>query len=154
MEKKESKRNIKHENKSLLQSDGSVMIINDSVLETHYLLSFINKCGIEGKILTQKSAWVALEYLQQEYKAGKSLPKLIILDMQMPELNGCDFLEAFQEVPELIKNYCSIVVINAGEEKCYHDKIMQFPQVKYYLTDTLSLEVIERMIPILINIGR
>lgn len=147
-------RNSTQGNKSLLHSDGSVMIINDSVLETHYLLSFIGKCGVEGKIIIQKSAWAALEYLQQEYKAGMSLPKLIILDMQMPDLNGYDFLEAFQEVPELIKNYCSIVVINAGEEKCYHDKIMQFPQVKYYLTDSLSLEAIEKMIPILINIGQ
>jgi CheY-like chemotaxis protein len=130
---------------------GSIMVVNDSVLETYYAFTILKKTGIEANVLARKSAWEALEFLQQEYVKGQTLPRLIILDMQMPELNGMDFLQAFQHMPHLIRSWCRIVVVNGSEEKMLHDTVMQFPQVIYYLTGPLTFDSVDKVVPILIN---
>ena len=127
------------------KTNGSVMVVNDSILETHHALTILKKNGILGDVLTKHSAWEALEFLQQEYVKGAALPRLIILDMNMPELSGIDFLQAFQHLPELICNWVSIVVVNASEQKDVHDYVIQFPQIIYYHTAPLSFDSLEKI---------
>jgi CheY-like chemotaxis protein len=126
---------------------GSVMVVNDSVLETYHTFTILKKTGVEGVVLSRTSAWDALEFLQQEYVKGAALPRLIILDMQMPELSGIDFLQAFQHLPALIRSWCSIMIVNGSEEKQVHDYVASFPQVVYYLTGPLSFDSIDKLIP-------
>lgn len=130
---------------------GSIMVVNDSVLETYHTFTILKKTGVEANVLSRKSAWEALEFLQQEYAKGNALPRLIVLDMNMPELNGMDFLEAFQHLPQLIKNWCTIIVVNASEEKTLFDEVMRHQQVKYYLTGPLTFDSIDKVVPILLN---
>jgi CheY-like chemotaxis protein len=131
--------------------EGAVMVVNDSVIETYYTLKVLEKAGVSGNVLSCKAAWEGLEFLQKQYVKGRALPKVIILDMRMPELNGVDFLEAFQHMPVLIRDYCKIVVTNGSENQNHHDTVMKFPQVVYYLTGTLSFEMIDKLVPSLIN---
>ncbi len=68
--------------------------------------NFINKIIVQrsdctNHIQVTESAEEALYYLQQQSKfghnGGSSLPDLIFLDINMPKLNGWDFLNEYRE---------------------------------------------------------
>ncbi|HKI47565.1 MAG TPA: response regulator [Balneolales bacterium] len=68
--------------------------------------NFINKIIVQrsdctDRIQITESAEDALNYLQQRdkfsYNGGFPLPELIFLDINMPKLNGWDFLQEYRE---------------------------------------------------------
>jgi len=55
----------------------------------------------------------ALQYLQDHSHDPNFLPEIILLDINMPEISGFQFMEVFDKFPESVRNYCKVYMISS-----------------------------------------
>jgi CheY-like chemotaxis protein len=90
-----------------------VMLIDDSAidLKIHSKILSIHYEGLH--IITCLSGQEALLTLKKHKNLPDQLPDLILLDIQMPDMDGFDFLEKFKKLPAVIVEKCAIVMLSS-----------------------------------------
>ncbi|RYG19646.1 MAG: response regulator [Chitinophagaceae bacterium] len=100
-----------------MEYKNKVMIVDDNPIDqliTEYILKLNHK---KCDIIVMTSAHEALNYLALHENSPEFLPSLIFLDLDMPVMNGFDFLQRFKEYADQVKEGCRIVVVTASETK-------------------------------------
>ena len=75
------------------------LVIDDNKLDCFIAEKIIHNTGLSSKISLFQNALEALQLVKQP-AAGTGGPKtIIIVDIQMPLMNGFEFIEAFEALP-------------------------------------------------------
>ncbi len=90
-----------------------VMLIDDNAMDIFVGKKFLTVSGITNNIITFQSAREALDYLCQYENEPDKLPSLILLDIQMPEINGFQFLELFKNIPADTQEGVKIIMLSS-----------------------------------------
>lgn len=90
----------------------------------------------------------AIRELKQIIKSKESslIPTYIFLDINMPVMNGWDFLEEFHESLIFITEQIGIAMLTSSIATEDYRKSLQYPAVTAYLTKPLDLNKIEGII--------
>jgi CheY-like chemotaxis protein len=96
----------------------NILFIEDDVIEVMKLHRTIAKLGLKHKIVEAENGEDALKILQTVY----DVPDIILLDLNMPKMNGIEFLKELKE-NETLKYIPSIVLTTSSNEQdlkqCY-----------------------------------
>lgn len=92
-----------------MQTLKRIMLIDDNEDDNWYHERVIKKNHADTKVVTVQSGNEALELLQTESTDHLAHPELIFLDINMPGMNGWQFLEEYKQMN--YKGIRSIVVI-------------------------------------------
>jgi CheY-like chemotaxis protein len=91
-----------------------VLLIDDNEIDLFFHDKLIKYQGISEDIVSFTAAQPALEYLA-DYKNSTDIPPtLILLDIQMPEMDGFDFIRVFETLPPGTKSLCHIVMVSSS----------------------------------------
>jgi CheY-like chemotaxis protein len=74
----------------------SVLLIDDSIPINYFHKIIVGKSGIALSCIALNNGQEALDYLQIKQDAQERLPELIFVDINMPVINGWEFLEKFR----------------------------------------------------------
>jgi two-component system chemotaxis response regulator CheY len=91
-------------------SDNVVMFVDDSETALASTKMATSVLPIEG--LQYNSALKALEAI----KSGEAVPNLIITDLNMPDMNGFEFLEALREI-ESVKRVPTLMLTTESRDE-------------------------------------
>jgi CheY-like chemotaxis protein len=78
-----------------------LVVIDDDDVDVESVVRSLNRNGIFGEITVFRDGLDALRALQQESARPSSRPLLILLDLDLPRLNGLEFLDALRSDPRL-----------------------------------------------------
>lgn len=106
-----------------------VMIVDDNVIDQMITSRILKVNYTYGEIVTMMSAAEALDYLDDHINEPALLPNLILLDLDMPSINGFGFLERFNKYANSIKMICSIVVLTASQVENDIARVKSHPDV-------------------------
>jgi CheY-like chemotaxis protein len=112
-----------------------LVVIDDDDVDVESVVRSLNRNGIFGEITVFRDGMEALRALQQEsgLQAPSELssrPLLILLDLDLPRLNGLEFLDALRSDPQL----CGTVVFVLTLSDRLEDKLAAYDrQVAGYL---------------------
>jgi len=90
----------------------SIMLIDDSAVDLFLHERFITLKSIARKITKFDYAGNALKYLSTLDIAD--WPDIILLDIQMPLMDGFDFLDKYEELPEKFRQKCHIIMVSSS----------------------------------------
>ncbi|MET0759705.1 MAG: response regulator [Flavobacterium sp.] len=91
----------------------TVMIIDDNVIDLYISSRMITKNNFGKKVLEYSAADEALKYLQDNQENISVLPQVIFIDIYMPVMSGFEFLEAYDKLPDALKNNCKTFIISS-----------------------------------------
>src|SRR5680860_202055 len=119
-----------------------VLLIEDNEIDNYITKHVITKSKKAQKINVQNSAIDALEFLETLKNNPEEFPDIIFLDIQMPEMDGFGFLEAFKKYPEGIHAQCKVIMLTSSNDPKDINRSLQYPFVKKFLTKPLLFSML------------
>jgi CheY-like chemotaxis protein len=116
-----------------------VMLIDDNSMDNFINKRLIESCEFASDIIVCSSGKEALEY----FNSGQDLPSLIFLDINMPEMNGFEFLESFETMNSEIHNQCKVLMLSTSESFKDLNKANKNRFVKKFLNKPLTVDVLK-----------
>ena len=111
-----------------------ILVVDDMEIEhvvaTHAIKAFDD--AIE--VVSEYGAQEAMDKL----KASETVPDLILLDINMPGMNGFDFLDEFAKLDPLPT--ITIAMLSSSNQASDIERCLEFPFVKHFFTKPLEPE--------------
>ncbi len=76
-----------------------ICMIDDDEIFHLTTVKKLQHAGFEEQILSFKRGYAAIEFLKKQSSLEDDLPKFILLDINMPEIDGWELLEQLQAIP-------------------------------------------------------
>ena len=113
------------------------IVIDDSKLDCFIAEKIIKNTGISETIKSFLQATEALDYIKSP-PADENNRSIILVDIQMPVMNGFKFVEAFERLdPEVIKYY-TIFIISSSINENDLSRVHNYFSVKQFLNKPLT----------------
>lgn len=126
----------------------TVMLIDDNEIDNLINQKMIEAASITEYIYTHTGAKSAIEFLRNMEKidvADKVLPDVIFLDIDMPLMDGFQFLDEFEKLSTSSKKKCKIVMLTSSINPQDFNRSKKYENVKLYLNKPLSHESIVKL---------
>ena len=126
-----------------------IILIDDDIILNLIHRKILNFIGFKGEILDFNNGLQAINYIRQDIQARSALnltPTLIILDLEMPVLNGWEFLKSFGALDSCVKKQFKIIVSSSSTNVDDINNAMKFEIVDEYISKPLTVEIIQRIV--------
>ena len=125
------------------------MVIDDNEIDLYIAKRVMDRYSFTDEVIIMDSAKNALSYLTEKQSDLSALPDLILLDINMPGMNGFEFLDAYTQLPEKIKRNCIIMMLTTSTHTEDKQKACGNPYVRSYLNKPLDKDKLEELNSIL-----
>lgn len=115
-----------------------IMLIDEDEIDNIINQKIIESNNFSEKIQVHQTGGEALEYLKKHESEPAALPDLIFLDINMPIMDGFQFLEEFEKLGETVLEKCKIIMLSSSISPRDIDRAASNRFVKKYLNKPLN----------------
>ena len=112
------------------------ILVEDNDIDLFVQKRFIEINHFANRIITFNSPIRAVSALMDAEEPDIS--KLIFLDLNMPEMNGFDFLENFKRFPQAVKDKTKVVVVTSSDSQADKERALSYESVTHFMPKPLS----------------
>lgn len=124
-----------------------ILLIDDSRGTNSLNKRLLEEMNVVEKIHTASNGKIALEYLQQKNEKGNyPCPNLIFLDINMPVMDGYQFLEAYKKIDKDQKAKNIIIMLTTSIREIDINKAQNYEAVIGYQFKPLTREKVNHIL--------
>jgi CheY-like chemotaxis protein len=127
----------------------TIMLIDDNEIDNLINQKIIESSSIAKHIFTHTSGKSAIEFLKNMEKIASKvenvLPEIIFLDIDMPLMDGFQFLDEFNKLSNETKKYCHIVMLTSSINPQDMNKSKKYDYVKKYVNKPLTQDSLKKL---------
>lgn len=119
-----------------------ILIIDDDPMTTYIQKRFLDGFQVADQIEIVNDGEEALERIKYDIQSGNddNIPALIFVDLNMPFMDGFQFLEAYQNLEFEIKDSVVVSVLTSSFSRKDINRVKEFPVVDDYVVKPLTQE--------------
>jgi CheY-like chemotaxis protein len=129
----------------------AVMLVDDNEIDNLINQKMIEASAICEHIFVHSGAKSAIEFLKNieillKVNTSMYLPELIFLDIDMPLMDGFQFLEEFDRLSDGIKSHCKVIMLTSSMNPMDMSKAKKNNYVYKYLNKPLTQESLKKLL--------
>lgn len=117
------------------------MLVDDDPIFNWLALKMIQKVAPDFNVKEFSNGRAALDFLQDNFNEKGHYT--ILLDINMPEMNGWEFMDAIEQSDWVKAESISVFIVSSSTDPGDREKAKTYQLVKDYLTKPLSLDMIK-----------
>src|ERR1700760_3128064 len=124
----------------------SVLLVDDDEINNFISIKLIKKALLNTEIMACLNGKFAIDQLVDiQRKDPEKLPDYILLDINMPIMNGWEFLDEYKRLNIDPSGKCKIYIISSSVFSNDINKARSYPIVKSFISKPLSVEKIKEL---------
>ncbi|AWX44252.1 hypothetical protein HME9304_01252 [Flagellimonas maritima] len=121
-------------------------IIDDDPIFIYGTKRIMKEIDFCNDILVFNNGQDAMDGLNELTSQGKDLPSVIFLDLNMPIMNGWEFLEDFVQIPNNNREKVTVYIISSSVDPRDLERIKNYDVVNNYILKPLSPQDLEEVL--------
>jgi len=118
-----------------------VLIIDDDPILIMVCSRLMNITDFSKTVVSSRDGKEGFDYLKSALEtAPETLPDLILLDINMPVMNGWDFLDLYAELEAGLPKSICIVMLSSTVDQADYDRANSYSQVSGFYSKPLTKE--------------
>lgn len=124
----------------------TILLIDDDPA-TNFLHKYVlEKESCAENIISFQNAEEAIEYIKKTIEKGFHFPELIFLDINMPRMNGWEFIEAYNKISKQNKISKIVVMLTTSLDTRDREKAESIKEINEFLSKPLTPEKIHQVL--------
>lgn len=115
----------------------NLLVIDDDDINIFIIKKIVEKTGYNVDMVAKGNGQLAIDYLQSTLNQP-NFPELILIDINMPILNGWEFLEAYDELD--ISSRVDLYMLSSSVYENDIEKAKTYSKVRGFISKPLSME--------------
>jgi CheY-like chemotaxis protein len=128
----------------MTQKLNCILLIDDDELTNLINKMILKKLDCAEKILVFKSGKEALNYL--ESNEPTEYPNLIFLDINMPAMNGWEFMEKYKTIQKQELDQTVVIILTTSLDPKEHEKADHTKKVNGFKNKPLTPETVQEIV--------
>ena len=136
----------------MIEQPFHILIIDDDEINNFIAAKLIDKIQPKAKVITCVNGLEGINHVKNKLNNQDEFPDIILLDINMPVMNGWEFLDEYEIFKKEIKKKVSINMLSSS---VYNDDILKaktYKTVNKFISKPLTVEKIKDLYKSL-NIG-
>jgi len=123
-----------------------VCVIDDDLIYSIAVKHIINRSAISENVVFFKNGQTALDFFEKNLEKLDLLPDLILLDLNMPVLDGWQFLDKYEPLIDTIEKVIPVYIVSSSIDDEEHRKAESFKSVKNFITKPITIAQLHQII--------
>lgn len=122
----------------------NLLIIDDDDINIFIIRKIVEKTGFKVNMTSKSNGQLAVDYLAEIAGQKELFPHLILIDINMPVLNGWEFLETYDRLN--ISHKVDMYMLSSSVYENDIEKAKTYKTIKGFISKPLSIERLSELL--------
>lgn len=116
----------------------NVLLVDDNDADNYVHKRVIEESGCSARIVVKENGKLAIEYIENELDGSDESPWIVFLDLNMPVMDGWQFLDRFAALPNPARSEIRVVILSASGNPDDKNRADRMPEVSSFVPKPLT----------------